>query len=49
MWARARGWALSVALMELSSYRTSNPVMAGIARHVIGEILEEPERSGSAG
>ncbi|MBM7441488.1 aminoglycoside phosphotransferase family protein [Streptomyces sp. HB132] len=40
-WARGWGWALSVALMELSYYRTSNPVMAATARHVIGEILEE--------
>ncbi|MFG2923549.1 aminoglycoside phosphotransferase family protein [Streptomyces sp. NPDC048305] len=40
-WARGRGWALSVALMELSYYRTSNPVMAATARHVIGEILDE--------
>ncbi|MFF4247540.1 aminoglycoside phosphotransferase family protein [Streptomyces sp. NPDC001822] len=40
-WARGRGWALSIALMELSYYRTSNPVMAGTARHVIGEILTD--------
>ncbi|MFJ8979685.1 aminoglycoside phosphotransferase family protein [Streptomyces sp. NPDC102282] len=40
-WARGRGWALSIALMELSSYRTANPVMASTARHVIGEILED--------
>nr|WP_229699948.1 aminoglycoside phosphotransferase family protein [Streptomyces kronopolitis] len=38
-WARGRGWALSVALMELSYYRTSHPVMADIARTVIGEVL----------
>lgn len=42
-WARGRGWALSVALMELSYYRTSNPVMATTARHVIGEILAEAD------
>ncbi|MFE2226740.1 aminoglycoside phosphotransferase family protein [Streptomyces kronopolitis] len=38
-WARGRGWALSVALMELSYYRTTHPVMADIARTVIGEVL----------
>ncbi|SOB84812.1 aminoglycoside phosphotransferase family protein [Streptomyces sp. 1331.2] len=38
-WARGRGWALSVALLELDYYRGSNPRMAGIARHVIGEVL----------
>ncbi|MFI2783442.1 aminoglycoside phosphotransferase family protein [Streptomyces sp. ALB3] len=49
-WARGRGWALSVALMELSSYLTSNPVMAETARHVIGEILEDAApRSAPAG
>ncbi|MFJ8863406.1 aminoglycoside phosphotransferase family protein [Streptomyces sp. NPDC102451] len=42
-WARARGWALSIALMELSYYRTTNPVMAQTARQVIGEILEETD------
>ncbi|MFE4217152.1 aminoglycoside phosphotransferase family protein [Streptomyces sp. NPDC056844] len=40
-WERARGWALSIALMELSYYRTSNPVMAGTARRVIGEVVRE--------
>ncbi|MFE9726893.1 aminoglycoside phosphotransferase family protein [Streptomyces sp. NPDC005794] len=48
-WARGRGWALSVALMELSYYRTSNPVMAETARHVIGEVLGERGRDGGAG
>ncbi|MFE3549037.1 aminoglycoside phosphotransferase family protein [Streptomyces kronopolitis] len=38
-WARGRGWALSVALMELSYYRTTHPAMADIARTVIGEVL----------
>lgn len=38
-WTRGRGWALSVALMELRHYRETNPVMATIARHVIGEVL----------
>ncbi|MGW7370283.1 aminoglycoside phosphotransferase family protein [Streptomyces sp. NPDC054841] len=38
-WARGRGWALSIALMELRYYRETNPVMAAIARHVIREVL----------
>ncbi|PCG85506.1 phosphotransferase [Streptomyces sp. WZ.A104] len=38
-WARGRGWALSIALMELAHYRRTNPVMAGIAAHVIDEVL----------
>ncbi|CAG7652135.1 aminoglycoside phosphotransferase family protein [Actinacidiphila bryophytorum] len=40
-WARARGWALSVALMELAAYRTANPRMASIAAHVLGGISAE--------
>lgn len=40
-WARGRGWALSVALLELRSYRESNPVMASIARNVIAELLTD--------
>ncbi|MFD7205194.1 aminoglycoside phosphotransferase family protein [Streptomyces sp. NPDC059893] len=40
-WARGRGWALSVALLELRHYRETNPVMASIARHVIAELLAD--------
>ncbi|MFE4517851.1 phosphotransferase [Kitasatospora sp. NPDC056783] len=40
-WARARGWALSVALMEVAYYRESNPRMAATARHVIAEVLAD--------
>ncbi|MYV54366.1 aminoglycoside phosphotransferase family protein [Streptomyces sp. SID3212] len=38
-WARGRGWALSVALMEVSYYRHSDPVMHAVGQHVIGEVL----------
>ncbi|MEW2066217.1 aminoglycoside phosphotransferase family protein [Streptomyces sp. NPDC007346] len=38
-WERGRGWALSIAVMELAAYRESNPVMARNARWVIGETL----------
>ncbi|MFE4362060.1 aminoglycoside phosphotransferase family protein [Kitasatospora sp. NPDC056800] len=40
-WDRARGWALSVALMEVSYYRDSDPRMTAIARHVIAEVLAD--------
>jgi aminoglycoside phosphotransferase (APT) family kinase protein len=40
-WARGRGWALSIALIELSYYRITNPVMAATARHVIQEVLTD--------
>ncbi|MFI1676643.1 aminoglycoside phosphotransferase family protein [Streptomyces sp. NPDC020607] len=38
MWERGRGWALTIALTELSYYRETNPVMAGTARCVIGRL-----------
>ncbi len=38
-WARGRGWALSIALMELQHYRGTNPRMAAVARHVVHEVL----------
>ncbi|WP_394840980.1 aminoglycoside phosphotransferase family protein [Pendulispora brunnea] len=37
-WARARGWALSIALIQLPYYRITNPVLADNAVHVIGTI-----------
>ncbi|MEV5975873.1 aminoglycoside phosphotransferase family protein [Streptomyces sp. NPDC052114] len=40
MWARGRGWALSIALDELSYYRETNPRMATTARHVIGQLTD---------
>ncbi|MEU6276480.1 aminoglycoside phosphotransferase family protein [Streptomyces populi] len=40
-WARGRGWALSMALAQLPYYRTTNPVIAGNAEHVIREVLAE--------
>lgn len=43
-WTRGRGWALSVALMELRYYRATNPVMAAIAHHVIHEALTDDTR-----
>ncbi|MEU3066858.1 aminoglycoside phosphotransferase family protein [Streptomyces sp. NPDC006906] len=39
-WARGRGWALSIALLELAHYRESNPVMARIAARVVEEIVD---------
>jgi aminoglycoside phosphotransferase (APT) family kinase protein len=40
-WARGRGWALSFGLIALPYYQTTNPVLAGIARHVIDEVLDD--------
>jgi aminoglycoside phosphotransferase (APT) family kinase protein len=40
-WARGRGWALSVGLIALPYYETTNPVFAGIARHAIEQALAD--------
>ncbi|GGS22888.1 phosphotransferase [Streptomyces nojiriensis] len=40
-WRRGRGRTLSQALIALPYYRTTNPVMAANARHVIREVLGE--------
>ncbi|MFI0140227.1 aminoglycoside phosphotransferase family protein [Streptomyces luteogriseus] len=40
-WARARGWALSIAVIALPYYWDTNPLVAENSRHVIGEILAE--------
>jgi hypothetical protein len=43
-WVRARGWALSFGLIALPYYRDSNPVLAGIARRAVDEVLAEFRR-----
>jgi aminoglycoside phosphotransferase (APT) family kinase protein len=48
-WARGRGWALSVGLIALPYYRTTNPVLAGIARHAIAQVLAEHQRGARHG
>jgi aminoglycoside phosphotransferase (APT) family kinase protein len=40
-WTRGRGWALSIALIELAYYEITNPVMAATARHVITQVLAD--------
>ena len=40
-WARARGWALSCAVMALPYYRDTYPVLAGVARRTLAEVLSE--------
>jgi aminoglycoside phosphotransferase (APT) family kinase protein len=41
MWLRARGWVLSISLIQLPYYRDTNPAMAANSRHVIKEVLAE--------
>jgi aminoglycoside phosphotransferase (APT) family kinase protein len=42
-WARGRGWALSMALIQLPFYRVTNPVIAANAEHVIHAVLTEAD------
>lgn len=43
-WARGRGWALSLGLIALPYYQSSNPVLAGIARRMIDEVLADHKK-----
>lgn len=45
-WARGRGWALSVALIQLPYYRDTSPTLAANARHVIREVLADYSGAG---
>ncbi|GAC1565841.1 MAG: aminoglycoside phosphotransferase family protein [Ktedonobacteraceae bacterium] len=40
-WARGRGWALSVGLIALPYYQSTNPVLASISRRAIDEALAD--------
>ncbi|GGU57961.1 phosphotransferase [Lentzea flava] len=40
-WARARGWALHLAVIGLPYYRDTNPVFADICRHTLNQLLAE--------
>ena len=40
-WARGRGWALSVALIALPYYWSTNPVRVAYSWHRIGEVLAD--------
>jgi aminoglycoside phosphotransferase (APT) family kinase protein len=41
VWARARGWALSFAVLAAPYYRSTFPAFAGVARRAIAEVLAE--------
>ena len=38
-WARGRGWALSIALIQFPYYRDTNPALAASSRFVINAVL----------
>jgi aminoglycoside phosphotransferase (APT) family kinase protein len=41
MWARGRGWALTLAVAALPYYHETNPGFAAVARRVLAELLAE--------
>jgi aminoglycoside phosphotransferase (APT) family kinase protein len=40
-WARGRGWALSVALVQLPYYLPTNPTIVAGSRHAIAQVLAD--------
>jgi aminoglycoside phosphotransferase (APT) family kinase protein len=40
-WGLARGWALSIALIQLPYYRDTNPALVAAARRTITRVLDE--------
>lgn len=44
-WARGRGWALSFGLIALPYYQDTNPMLAGIARRAIDQVLGDQDAS----
>lgn len=45
-WQRGRGWALSVSLVALAYYKTTNQKLSAISRHTINEIIKEYKHDG---
>lgn len=43
-WARARGWALSVALIQLPYYLDTNPTIVAMARNAIDQVLADHQQ-----
>lgn len=42
-WRRGRGWALSIAMIQLPYYQHTNPALAANSRHVIAQVLADRE------
>lgn len=40
-WERGKGWALSIALIMLPYYKTTNPVLSSLARRMIKNVLSD--------
>jgi aminoglycoside phosphotransferase (APT) family kinase protein len=48
-WARGRGWALSVGLVILPYYQSTNPVLAGMGRHWVDQAIADREDAARPG
>lgn len=40
-WARGRGWALGMAIVQLPYYRATNPIISANARFVLRQVLDD--------
>ena len=40
-WTRGRGWALSVALIIIPYYRSTNPTLVAVAMRMIEEVFAD--------
>jgi aminoglycoside phosphotransferase (APT) family kinase protein len=47
-WELGRAWALSISVIQLPYYRSTNPALAANARHVIREVLADTGFTGRA-
>ena len=45
-WARGRGWALSISVIQLPYYLHTNPALATNSRHVLEQIIADQRRVG---
>ena len=45
-WARGRGWALSISVIQLPYYAHTNPALAANSRHVLEQIIVDHRRVG---
>jgi aminoglycoside phosphotransferase (APT) family kinase protein len=48
-WARGRGWALSVSLIALPYYRSTNPAIVASATHTLDEVLADQDHINRGG
>jgi aminoglycoside phosphotransferase (APT) family kinase protein len=47
-WARGRGWALSISVIQLPYYRDTNPALAANSRHTLEQIIADQRAPGRA-